>query len=178
MKNNEIGRRNVVKAIAIASASLVPAGSLATTPEWKPKLLSPAQVELVATLAERIIPETDTPGARKARVHEHIDLVLSEETPEIQGTFLAGLKWVEDTSRQKHGKSFGGLGEAQQIEVMRSMASAQTPKHDFFLDLRRRTTFAYYTSHIGIHEELGYKGHQVLGQWKGCPHPDHHGDAA
>ena len=69
--------------------------------------------------------------------------MLSEDTPDIRESFLAGLKWVEDTSRQKHGKSFAGLGEAQQLEVMRSMASPQTPKHAFFLDLRSRTTFAY-----------------------------------
>jgi hypothetical protein len=47
----------------------------------------------------------------------------------------------------------------------------------FFEDIKRRTTFAYYTSEIGIHQELNYKGNAVLSEWPGCPHPDYHGDS-
>src|SRR5256885_17266433 len=42
------------------------------------QVLDPHQSETVATIAEMIIPATDTPGARAAQVHRFIDLLLAE----------------------------------------------------------------------------------------------------
>ncbi len=177
MKPNEFARREVVKGLAIGSTGLVSAESLLSAPKWTPRWLTPDQAELTATLADLIIPQTETPGARAAGVHEHIDLVLSEELPEIQKAFAAGLARVNVASRSLHGNDFLKLAPAQQNAILTSMAVPESDGYRFFLDLRGRTVFAYYTSKIGIHQELGHPGHQVLGEWAGCPHPDHHGDA-
>ena len=48
---------------------------------WKPKALTAHQAETVATIAELIVPQTETAGARAARVHEFIDEVLYDEDP-------------------------------------------------------------------------------------------------
>src|SRR6266704_1728016 len=45
---------------------------------WRPRALTPDQTELVATIAEHILPETDTPGARAVGVHRFIDAMLAE----------------------------------------------------------------------------------------------------
>ena len=59
--------------------------------------LSAAQGELVATISELIIPETDTPGARAARVHEFADLMLTDWfDASDRDHFLAGAGHVED----------------------------------------------------------------------------------
>src|SRR5947207_2866904 len=42
------------------------------------RTLSPHQNEMVATIAELIIPKTDTPGAREAGVPAFIDVMLAE----------------------------------------------------------------------------------------------------
>jgi hypothetical protein len=42
------------------------------------KTLTPDQDATVTTIAELIIPQTDTPGAKAAKVNEFIDLILSE----------------------------------------------------------------------------------------------------
>jgi hypothetical protein len=55
--------------------------------------------------------------------------------------------------------------------------AADRAAHKFFLDIRSRTAFAYYTSRIGIHEELEYQGKHPLPEWKGCTHPEHQTDA-
>lgn len=178
MKRDEIRRREVVKSLAVGSASIVPLGSLlAAGSTWKSRFLTAGQAELVATLAEMIIPQTDTPGARAARVHELIDLILTEESTDVQKTFLEGLAWVDQKSRTLHAQNFLQLTSEQQTAIMTLMATPRDPGHEFFQDIRRRTVFAYYTSEIGIHRELNYKGHQVLDHWPGCPHPDHHGDS-
>src|SRR2546426_9115175 len=68
----------------------------ATSRQWAPRTLSPAQLELVATIAEHIIPQTDTPGARGAGVHRFVDTLLSDHYPtEERDRFLAGLADVD-----------------------------------------------------------------------------------
>jgi hypothetical protein len=41
----------------------------------------------------------------------------------------------------------------------------------FFLDLKHLTVRGYYTSKIGIHDELEYKGNRMLAQYVGCDDP-------
>lgn len=149
---------------------------------WKPSFFSEAQNETVTIIAELIIPETDTPGARAAKVNEHIDLVMSEETREVQEAFLAGLNWIDARSRDQFGSNFNQISGDQQSSILATLAAGKIDPRDelgkqFFEDIKRRTTFAYYTSEIGIHQELKYKGNAVLSEWTGCPHPDHHGDS-
>ncbi|MCY3775736.1 MAG: gluconate 2-dehydrogenase subunit 3 family protein [Candidatus Aminicenantes bacterium] len=196
MTAKRIRRRDALKAMAVGSSGLVqlaasaPVAGSAPGPAaaaaqgageaWKPGFLTPDQVELVATLAEIIIPETDTPGARAARVHEHIDLVLSHETEQVRKTFLEGLAEVGRLSLVRYGKAFVRLSLEDQEALLSRLAEPDQPEegagHRFFRDLRRRTVFAYYTSREGIHQELGYQGKQVLAEWEGCPHPGRHGD--
>jgi hypothetical protein len=59
-------------------------------------MLAADQRDLVIILTERIIPQTDTPGARAARVHEFIELMLSEWcTDRETSAFLQGLEEVD-----------------------------------------------------------------------------------
>ena len=198
MKAKRIRRRDVLKTMAVGSSGLVqlvasapvagsapgPAAAAArgAVEAWKPGFLTPVQAELLATLAELIIPETDTPGARAARVHEHIDLVLSHETDQVRKTFLEGLAEVDRLSLIRYEKGFVRLSPEDQEALLSRLADPEPDQpeegagHRFFRDLRRRTAFAYYTSREGIHQELGYQGKQVLAEWEGCPHPGHHGD--
>src|SRR2546425_148322 len=79
-----IDRREALRRVALLlggalSASTV-AGVLAgcearRTPEgaWTSRALTSEQLELVAAIAEHILPETDTPGARGVGVHRFID---------------------------------------------------------------------------------------------------------
>ncbi len=198
MKRKQIRRRDALKTMAVGSSGLVQlvasipvTGSLTESAAaaaqgavttWKPRFLTSEQAELLATLAEIIIPETDSPGARAARVHEHIDLVLSHETDQIRKAFLEGLAEVDRLSLVRYEKAFVRLSPKDQEALLSGLADPEPDQpeegagHRFFRDLRRRAVFAYYTSREGIHEELGYQGKQVLAEWEGCPHPGHHGD--
>lgn len=173
--SNQIDRRDVVKVFAAGSTTLIP---LSAAAPYRPKFFTAAEFEQVAALAELIIPQTDTPGARAARVHELIDLILSEETPAVQKSFREGLTWVDRQSHSAHSKKFLELSVPQQTAVLTAMSGPGSAGHEFFLEIRRRTVFAYYTSEIGLHQELNYQGHQAMDRWPGCPHPDHHGDEA
>lgn len=85
---------------AVDPANLWPIGHLhplvpqAAGP-WRLRALTPAEMAAVEALAERIIPATDTPGARAAKVHQYIDWVLSEADGDERAAFRAGLAWVD-----------------------------------------------------------------------------------
>src|ERR1700733_14956249 len=60
------------------------------------KTLTPDQDAIVTTISELIIPQTDTPGAKAAKVNEFIDLILSDWYDEpATARFLAGLADVD-----------------------------------------------------------------------------------
>ena len=193
----EVDRREAIKMLAAGSTAFLPlsqlvapagvqgAAAAAAADKWAPRFLSSREDELVTTLAELILPQTDTPGARAAQVNRHIDLVLDDETPKVRRAFRDGLKWVEAESRERFNAGFLDLGEERQIELLTEMSESANGDgsrgHAFFLDIRARTVFAYYTSKIGIHDELEYKGKTPQAEWTGCPHPEHHdveGEAA
>jgi hypothetical protein len=184
MKPDEMDRREAMKALAMspAIAPLFPIVAQAAG-AYTPKFFSAGEMELVATLGELILPQTETPGARQAKAHEHIDLVLSEETTDVQNAFRDGLALMEQQSRELHNSRFLTLNTEQQNALLKRISEAKSEplEHNaprrFFLDLRRRVVFAYYTSEVGLHEELNYKGKQVMGHWKGCQHAGRHGDS-
>src|SRR5262245_36831395 len=73
------------------------------------RVLDEHQSETVATMAEIILPETDTPGARAAKVNEFIDVLLADwaDTTD-KDRFLAGLTDVDTRCRDAYGSDFLG----------------------------------------------------------------------
>jgi hypothetical protein len=128
------------------------------------RFFTPAEFALVDELSEMIIPTDEhSPGARAARVAGEIDRRLSEtlET-ERQTRWRAGLKSVDDLSRELSGKSFMQATPEQRLVVLTQMAAGEsdpkTPAQRFFGQIKGATTQAYYTSKIGIHLDQQYKG--------------------
>ena len=78
----------------------------------------PRQNELVITLTELIIPETETPGAKAAKVNEYIDMVLAEAEPELREKFLQGLAWVDAQSEERFRSPFVSAPPPQQVELL------------------------------------------------------------
>ena len=64
------------------------------------KSLNPHQNATVTTISELIIPQTNTPGAKAARVNEFIDLILTEwYDEEEKSIFMTGLTDVDTRTR-------------------------------------------------------------------------------
>ncbi len=89
---------------------------------WLPRTLSPEQSEMVLIMGEHILPETDTPGARAARVDQFIDAMLTDyyAEPERQ-RFLAGLVRADARARRVFGESFPALPPERQLELVRAL---------------------------------------------------------
>jgi len=146
------------------------------------KVLDPHQNETVVTIAEMIIPATDTPGATAAKVNEFVDLGLSEWfDAEERKRFLDGLADLDERSRKRFAKDFttatpeqqsdllqqvdgevGGLREAERQGIHRE----PTPAQGFVRMMKRLTLLGYFTSEVGGTEEL--HNPIIPGRYDGC----------
>lgn len=155
-------------AAAPATSSAAASSADTTPPPWTPRSLTPAQNELVATLAELIIPTTDTPGGRAARVNEFIDIILTDiYTADERRRFVAGLTDL-DRRASMHGASFVGCTSSVQMHVLTELeresawSASGESDYSFFPDLKELSLIGYYRSKIGASQELRYGGIQGL----------------
>src|SRR5213594_3422050 len=105
------------------------------------KTLNPHQNATVTTMAELIIPQTETPGAKAVRVNEFIDLILTEWYDDEDRTkFLAGLANVDTRSGDLFGKDFVDCAAAQQKQLLTALDEELTEMRqaDIYSSHRRR----------------------------------------
>src|SRR6185503_5392508 len=103
------------------------------------------------------------PGARAAKVANYIDGRLAEAfEPSDRTKWREGLTLVDRLSRQATGRSFVESSGAQRLALLQRMAEHESkpekPEERFFVELKSRVVNAYYTSEIGIRQELDYRG--------------------
>ena len=127
---------------------------------------SPAQKTAVSQLADLIIPPDDVaPGAGAAKVADYLDFVVAHADKEEQREWVEGLKLLDDLGIQRNGKPFTELTPAQQVALLKELASAEnrphSPTEKFFVQLKGSVAEGYYTSKIGLMEDLKYKGNTV-----------------
>jgi gluconate 2-dehydrogenase gamma chain len=138
-----------------------------------PKFFDPAELLVISRLTDLIIPPTDTPGAASAGVPAYIDLVVTED-PALQTTFREGLPRLDTISASKfNGTTFLQLTEPQQTEILTALSEATGQDHAFFHALKNLTADGYYTSRIGLMQELGYNGDAVLAAFPQSTIPEH-----
>ncbi len=149
-------------------------------PNWKPLVFDAHQNETVVALTDLIIPATDTPGAKAALVNRLIDLWLNDEDGDKQKDFYEGLSWIDGRCLRLHNKPFIDLTEEQQTALLSTLADPENKNPQdqegvrFFQDLKDMTVFGYYTSQIGLDQELQYQGDAYNTEFPGaCTHPEH-----
>lgn len=140
--------------------------------------LTPAQYTTLDALVETIVPaDASSPGARAARVADYIDLLLAESDEETRERWTAGLAALDAEGQRRFKEPFAKLAGPQAVELLTALARNEmkpaTPLEHFFVMTKDATIRGYYTSEIGIHQELDYKGNRMLGEFVGCTHPEH-----
>lgn len=147
--------------------------------EWKPSFLTPAQVALVAEVAEIMIPRTDTPGAKDVGVPAFIDKMLKDVYPkDAQARFVAGLAEFEAQAKREHGRAFLELQPAQRAAMVtqvhgpavKAEREASLPldqrQRPFILVMKELTLLGYFTSEAGATKVLQYR--PVPGAYQAC----------
>jgi len=147
--------------------------------DWAPKALSAHQNDMVVELSELIIPQTETAGAKAALVNRFIDNVLDDADPRDKKEFLRGLSWVDERSKDFFGADFLASAKEQQTALLTIMSSGKNTSLtdqigvEFFQSIKSMTITGYYTSEIGMRQELGDDGQLFFAEFKGCTHAEH-----
>jgi hypothetical protein len=168
-------------ALAQAHAHGQGAAAVMAAQDWKPRVLTAAQNDTVVAVAELIIPQTDTPGARSVGVNRFIDRVLQDANPAERGRFFRGLAWVDERSKILFGKDFVSADPAEQTALLTRLADESNktegdrPGVEFFRAIKSMTISGYYATEIGLRQELGDDGRLALEVFVGCEHPEHQG---
>jgi hypothetical protein len=185
----DLSRRDALKiAVGVGAAAVIPLvpaelseaaqRAAAAGKPAPPRFFTAEQQRAVEALTEVIIPADErSPGARAARVADYLDFMLNEAPDEARTIWREGLVALDEASTSEFGKGFADLAPDQQVAVVTSAARNErqpaTVLERFFVEAKGRTIHGYYTSAIGIHQELKYKGNQFLAEFVGCDHPEH-----
>ncbi len=169
---------NGAAAQELASHHHPSAQAAATAKNGPLKFFTEPENRTVIEMSERIIPADDhSPGAKAAQVNQYIDLVVSESPEATRQTWRNGLAAINKMSGERFGKPFADASIEQQTELLKEISrnerSPQTPEERFFPTIKYAAIAGYYTSEIGIKQELQYKGNSFLKEFTGCTHPEH-----
>jgi gluconate 2-dehydrogenase gamma chain len=131
--------------------------------EWTPKFLKGSQKDVVTAIADIILPKTDTSGALDANVPAFIDSMLADV--------------YDAAARERFTRGFAEFDgfldrdpPARKAFVKESLEKALAAENadgkPFILMTRELTLLGFYTSQVGIGENMAYS--QAPGPFHGC----------
>jgi Gluconate 2-dehydrogenase subunit 3 len=178
-----LGGASVFSALSTDWLGATLRAQVAQQPPGTLRTLSPQQNDIVVAMSETLIPATETPGAKAARVNEFIDLILTDwATDGEKSIFLAGLDDADRRTNDLFGHGFAAAAPKEQAAIVGILDEELGPHMErreewhgfweirkpepFFLQMRRLTLTGYYTSTIGQEQEL--KVEIIPGALHGC----------
>jgi len=155
-------------------------------------LFAATDVAMLDEIAETILPETSTPGAKAAKTGAFMALMVTEAyDARQQQEFRAGLGQVDEACRKAHGVPFMQATPAQRLSVVealdreqKSAMDARTPARTnrapaaaaapdepphYFRRMKELALVGYFTSEIGYTKAMRYR--ESPGRFDPCaPH--------
>jgi hypothetical protein len=146
----------------------------ATGVAFAPEFFTPHEWSTVRLLVDLIIPRDARSGsATDAGVPEFMDFTMVDRPGDRQ-RMRDGLKWLDDETTRRSGKTFVGATDAQRKAVLDAIAwpdraaPAVREGVDFFNRFRDLTATGFFSSEMGV-KDLRYIGNVPNPAWNGCP---------
>ncbi len=149
-----------------SSRGTADAGAVLWSPDaYRLQFFTAEENHLLDQLMEMIIPaDAHSPGAHAAQVSLFADLMVGTSNDAVKSQWRQGLRLMNEEAARS------SLPQA----LARAARHEEDPKDDlerFFVSLKRMTVNGYYTSAIGIHQDLQYQGNTYLPVFPGCTKP-------
>jgi glucoside 3-dehydrogenase (cytochrome c) hitch-hiker subunit len=160
-----------------AQPAASPSQAVAAEASARSRFFTPAQHAMIEELSETIIPaDSHSGGAKAAKVADFIEQRIRESVDDQQkALWREGLRLIESMSKHYNGKSIVDSSAEEKIAVLKVLSDnaqmTELPEVRFFHELKSLTVRGYYTSKIGIHDDLEYKGNRILMEFVGCDDP-------
>lgn len=141
---------------------------------FQPQFFTAHEYQTVRILVDLILPRDERSGsATDAGVPEFMDFMMNDQKSQ-QTAMRGGLAWLDTECRERLGKDFVDLDEAQRRAVLDDIAwpakarAGMSQGVAFFNRFRDLTATGFWSSKMGV-EDLGYMGNTAVAEWKGCP---------
>jgi glucoside 3-dehydrogenase (cytochrome c) hitch-hiker subunit len=154
--------------------------AIAVAAEQGTSLFTAADGGVLDEIAETILPETSTPGAKAAKTGAFMALMVTEAyDARQQQVFCAGLGQVDEACRKAHGVAFMQATPAQRLSVVealdreqKSAMDARTPTRTnrapaapaapdepahYFRMMKELALLGYFTSEIGYTKAMRHR---------------------
>ena len=139
-------------------------------------LFSQGDIELLDEIAETILPETSTPGAKAAGVGPFIAMMVKDTYyPDDQEIFRKGFKDLQTQSLETYGARFVAMPGAERLQLAQNLDAEQhqymesrssgMPVH-WFRMMKELTLLGYFTSEIGYTQAMHYT--ETPGRYDPC----------
>ncbi|MGA3326927.1 MAG: gluconate 2-dehydrogenase subunit 3 family protein [Terriglobia bacterium] len=130
--------------------------------DYKLEFFTPAENELLDQAMEMIIPaDRQSGGAHAAKVSLFADRLVSTGSDSWKAEWRSGLQLFQEEAAKS------SLADA----LARAAAGEAKPRSDverFFVTLKQMTVNGYYSSEIGIHQDLEYQGNTYVAEFPEC----------
>lgn len=146
---------------------------------------SPGEIALLDEIGERIIPETDIPGAKAVGIGEFLAMMITDcYEPSDQQRLKQGLVEITSRYRQRFGSDFVRGSAESRTELLDELDKEQQAYHEdlaqgrpphFFRELKELTVLGYFSSELGATQAVRYI--EVPGRYDGNA-PYQRGDRA
>ncbi len=177
-----MNRRNALSRVAllvggtIVGAEFFLSGCTASEKKAAGLPLTAEDIAYLNEIAETIIPATDTPGAKAAKVGEFMHIMITDCYNENdQKIFLEGMAKVNEACNKAHGHDFMKASAEHRKEVLTAIdkeakeyqknKKKDDPNHYFSL-MKQLTLLGFFTSETGATQTLRYSA--VPGKYEGC----------
>jgi hypothetical protein len=171
-------RQALVVAAGAATTAALPEGALAQTTKavvasTSGKFLTARELAILDEVAELIIPaDAQSAGARAAKCAQYIDARLAESIdPDWRQSWKDDLAEIDEVSVAMFGRPLLQASPADRQRLMERISrNEKTPKENVehsFVTIKWWVAEAYYTSSIGIHDELKYQGNVYIDEFIG-----------
>ncbi|WP_069657985.1 gluconate 2-dehydrogenase subunit 3 family protein [Arcticibacter eurypsychrophilus] len=175
-------RREAIKKVALIMGGTVLGAELFMqmgcnpSPEKVNNLFDQDQLLLLDEIAETILPQTSTPGAKAAKVGAFMTAMVQDcYIPEDQEVFMKGLSDLDKSFDKKYGSSFLEGDSRSRTEFLKTLDEEQKkyakekkpedPNH-YFSMMKQLTLLGYFTSEVGATKALRYL--PIPGRYDGC----------
>jgi gluconate 2-dehydrogenase gamma chain len=127
------------------------------------KVLTSVEVRMLESIAERIFPKTDTPGAVEIGVVDYIDSALAGDYAALAPLYRQGLRAVNRLAQAKFAKRFPALKEEQKDAVLAEFEAGSVRGFK-----RAAEFFEMLRYHVleGVFCEPHYGGNQNMIGWR------------
>jgi len=169
-----INRREAVQRIALLMGAAMVGSQAILSGQPVPEKQTPsgftdADIALMDEIGETIIPATDIPGAKAAKIGAFMVLMVTDCYNDGQhAAFVEGLRQINRDCTAKYGTSFMDSTPAQRTELANALDAgnkAKDPHFRYFKMMKELTILGYFSSEIGATQAVKFV--QVPGAFHG-----------